>query len=333
MKNLRNLLVLLILVVIVVGTGQALSADKPKGSPATDPTLAGPDFAVQGEYEGQLGDKDSMKVGAQVIALGDGKFEIIFLTGGLPGAGWDGKTKAKASAKTEGGKTVISGDKCTGEIVDGKSTGKMDGLLFTLKHVVRKSPTLGAKPPEGADVLFDGTEASLGNWNPGVMVEGDLLKMGTVSKKAYKDFKLHIEFRIPYMPKFRGQGRGNSGVYLQDRYEVQVLDSFGLEAKNNECGGIYEQLAPAVSASFPPLSWQTYDIEFKAARFEDGKKTANAVVTLLQNGIKIFDKAEIKKSTPGRNQTEDAKPGPIHLQDHGGDKVYFRNIWVVPSGS
>ncbi len=265
------------------------------------------------------------KVGAQVIAEGDGKFTVHLLPGGLPGDGWGGKTKITGAAKTDDGKTTLSNGKLAGTIADGKLTGVFADSDFTLKHVVRKSKTLGQRPPEGAIVLFDGTGAD--EWQGGKLVEGKLLNMGVTSKKAFKDFKLHVEFRLPFMPKARGQGRANSGVYLQSVYEIQVLDSFGLKGLNNECGGIYSLVAPSVNMCYPPLSWQTYDIEYKAPRFDaDGKKTANAVATVLHNGVKIHDNVEIKKSTDGKKETD--KPAPIHLQNHG-NPVYYRNIWVV----
>jgi hypothetical protein len=298
-------------------------ANEEKGAKivATDATKAGPDFAVQGEYAGG-------QTFVQVIAEGDGKFHVVAYTGGLPGAGWDGKTKLEASAKTEKGTTVVTGKGLNGEIKDGVFTGKgPSGGEFKIKRIVRESPTLGAMPPKGAEVLFDGKSAD--GWNGGKLVEKDLLNNGITSKKAFKDFKLHLEFRLPFMPSDRGQGRANSGVYLQDRYELQVLDSFGLKGEDNECGGIYQQAAPLVNACFPPLSWQTYDVDFTAAKFKDGKKTADAYATIKHNGIVIHNPVKFKGSTPG-GQPETDKPGPIQLQNHG-NPVYFRNIWVVES--
>ena len=149
--------------------------------------------------------------------------------------------------------------------------------------------TPSTPPPAGAIVLFGGK--SLDGWThrnggkPGAwkLVEGGAVQVvpGTsdlLSKHLIDGpVAVHVEFRTPWMPGDKGQGRGNSGVYLQDRYEVQVLDSFGLKGANNECGGIYSRTAPSVNMCFPPLSWQTYDIEFHAAKFDgEGKKTDDA---------------------------------------------------------
>lgn len=299
-----------------------------KGPAYTDPQKAGADFLVQGEYVGEIEGKG--KLGAQVVALGDGKFDVYFLAGGLPGAGWDGKTKVKSSAATAEGKTTVTGD-YTGSIQGSKLGGKtIEGVEFTLTRTERKSPTLGKKAPEGAVILFDGTGADA--WQGGKIVEdqdGKLLNNGITTKQKFKDYSAHLEFRTPFQPKNRGQGRGNSGFYMQNRYEVQVLDSFGLKGENNEAAGLYTISKPSVNMCFPPLTWQTYDIEFTAARYdESGKKTANARITVYHNGVKVQDNVELPRPTGGQDTTEKDTPGPLHLQNHG-DPVYFRNVWVV----
>jgi len=159
------------------------------------------------------------------------------------------------------------------------------------------------------------------------MTPDKLLQVGTITKMMVNDFQLHLEFRTPYMPNARGQGRGNSGVYIQKRYEVQVLDSFGLQGVHNECGGLYRQRKPDVNMCLPPLSWQTYDIDFKAARWEGDKKVANARLTVRHNGVLIHDNVEVPSKT-GAGDKESAKPGPIRLQNHS-NPVHFRNIWIV----
>ena len=283
-----------------------------------DADKAGPDLAIQGEYE------DGRGRGAQVVAQGDGLFQVLFLAGGLPGAGWDGKTIQKASARTLDGQTTVADGGWKGTIAAGKLTATgPDGASLSLARVARQSPTQGAKPPPGAFVLFDGTNAD--EWVGTKMSDDKLLLPGGKTKRSFHDFKLHLEFRLPY----RDRGQGNSGVYMLERYEIQIINSFGqLPARNNGCGSIYTQTAESVNMTFPPLAWQTYDIDFKDAKYDAaGKKTQNAVVTLLHNGVKVHDQAEIKDKT-GAGKPEGPAAAPIYLQLHG-SPVYFRNVWVV----
>ena len=305
-----------------------------EGEAFTDPTKAGPDFGVQGEYKGKLEipDQDAF-VGAQVIALGDGKFRGVFYFGGLPGDGWKrGDMQLAVDSSTEDGVITFMGEQGSAKLDDGKLVIQDVGgsVLGKLEKVERKSPTLGAKPPEGAKVLFDGKNTD--QWLGGKIVDGNLLLAGTRSKDQFQDFTFHIEFRPPFVPKARGQGRGNSGVYLQDRYELQVLDSFGLEGENNECGGFYQLAQPEVNMCLPPLAWQTYDIDFTAARFDGDTKTKNARVTVKHNGVTIHDNFELPKLTPGGAPQEAPGKGPFMLQAHG-NPVTYRNIWVVEKKS
>jgi hypothetical protein len=311
------------LAVCVLFGGLLLAADT---NPAfTNPAEAGPDFAFQGEY---LGDTGNHKWGAQVVALGEGKFDVIGHSGGLPGAGWQrgGETKL-GKGELKDGVVEVTGDGWMATIKGGVLTVNHGGHKSDLNKIDRASPTLGAKPPAGAIVLFDGTSAD--HFEKGQIIEDNLLgATGCVSKKAFGDHSLHIEFRTPFMPKSRGQQRGNSGVYVQGRYEVQVLDSFGLEGADNECGGIYKASKPAVNMCLPPLSWQTYDIDFTAAKYDDaGKKTDNARITIKHNGVVIHDNLELKTGTPGYKPEGPEKLG-LFLQNHG-NPVAFRNIWVV----
>jgi hypothetical protein len=184
---------------------------------------------------------------------------------------------------------------------------------------------LGKRAPKGALVLFNGKNTDA--WVNGRMTDDHLLLEGTQTKQNFKDFTLHLEFRTSFMPKARGQGRSNSGVFLDGRYEIQVLDSFGLNGENNECGGVYSLVKPAVNMCLPPLTWQTYDIEFQAPVFDaDGKKTRNAVVTVYHNGVLIHDKVEIPRGTAGGQ--EGPALGPIQCMNHG-NPVRYLNIWVV----
>jgi hypothetical protein len=223
------------------------------------------------------------------------------------------------------------------------TTSAQYGPLTGLK-INKPEDTEDAKstpPPEGATILFDGK--TLDKWTKPdgktpahwKLLDGGVMQVEKGGNLITKDkfggaFKLHAEFRVPYVPEGKGQGRGNSGVYVQGRYEVQVLDSYGLESKNNDCGAIYEVAAPLKNVCKAPTVWQSYDIEFTAPKFENGKKTEPAHMTVYQNGVKIHDDVKIPVDNTRAGMGGDpSMPGPIMLQDHG-HPVQFRNIWLTP---
>ncbi|MEQ8635277.1 3-keto-disaccharide hydrolase [Gimesia maris] len=301
---------------------------------ATNVKQAGPDFQKQGEYSGTIGAGDeALKYGVQVIALGNGEFEAVGYPGGLPGDGWKQEEKVKAKGESRGGVISFVSEHGRGELGDEEMTlfDSEGNEVGVLDKVYRKSPTLGKKAPEGATVLFDSDKAeqTVKNFENGQITEEGLLKEGVTSKKKFKDGHLHLEFQLPFMPQARGQGRSNSGCYVLGRYEVQILDSFGLEGKDNECGGIYKLGAPSVNMCFPPLAWQTYDIDFQSAKYDkDGNKTAKARITVKHNGVTVQDDQEINEPTPGGTNKDESIAGPLFLQNHS-NPVRFRNIWVV----
>lgn len=294
----------------------------------TDPTKVNEDYAIQGEY---MADTTPLgPIGAQIVALGDGSFDGMFYVGGLPGKGWELEDDLIEARGTKDGNVI----RFKGDSEEGSATlengvisvfGADGAKIFEMKKIERTSPTLGAKAPEGAIVLFDGT--SVDQFENGKLVDGQYLgATNCKSKEQFGDHKLHIEFRTPFMPKHRGQARGNSGVYVQGRYECQVLDSFGLEGLNNECGGIYSLGRPIVNMCLPPLTWQTYDIDFTAPKTDAEGKRVNGRITVRHNGVLIHKDVELKQGTPGGLPMGDG-PESLFLQDHG-DPVLFRNIWV-----
>ena len=306
--------------------------DKPK-LVADNPTgLNDPEFAIQGEYLGEVQtDAGDMKIGVQVIANGNGKFSAVGYVGGLPGDGWKGPTKYPSEGTLKDGVVTFGVVEIAGATIkDGEFVITTVGgrVMGKLKKVNRQSPTLGAKAPEGAIVLFDGKDVN--QWDGAKLSNDGLLIPQATSKRKFQSGTLHLEFRTPYMPQDSGQGRGNSGCYLQGRFEVQVLDSFGLEGKDNECGGIYSVRDSAVNMCFPPLSWQTYDIDFTAASYDGARKlTRNARITVKHNGVVIHDNVELpNRKTTAAPVEVGPEPGPIYLQDHG-NPVRFRNIWFV----
>lgn len=341
--------------------GKAKPKNKEVWTDPADPTLP-VDFKIQGEYvtETSPGKVGADKVGSQVIALGKGYFQAVVYPGGLPGAGWDGKNKILMDGKLDGKKATFTpakgkrkyktqkpeefsatskfppvGQKDYKGTIDGDTLTITtdDNKTLTLKRTERKSPTLGMKAPKGAIVLFDGSNKNA--WEGGRLdaktkllnTDGNDIK----TKKKFNNYTVHLEFMLPYRPDARDQGRGNSGFYQVLMYEVQILDSFGLDGKNNECGGIYSKLDSKLNMCAPPLTWQTYDIEFTNAvpDKDDSKKlVANSRVTVKLNGVVIHDNVEIKGKTGGARNDPEGTPGPLLLQGHG-NPLQFRNIWIV----
>jgi hypothetical protein len=215
------------------------------------------------------------------------------------------------------------------------------------------TPNKTAAPPPGAIVLFDGKDLSgwttLSGRPAKWKVENGYLEVvprtGDImtKEKFGPDFHLHIEFWLPLMAKATGQGRANSGIYLQGRYEVQVLDSYKNKTyADGACGALYGLIAPNWAAAEakgesepknpckPPEQWQTYDITFHAPRVNSqGKVTEEGHITVVQNGVTIIDHGAFDKLTGGALDDKIGEPGPLRLQDHG-CKDRFRNIWLKP---
>lgn len=199
---------------------------------------------------------------------------------------------------------------------------------------------LNVKPPSNAVVLFDGKNLDCFLADNGKSAGWDIkdgittVKPGTgsiVSKEKFVDQYLHLEFRLPDMPDAKGQAKANSGVFLQGRYEVQVLDSFGWDSPGTgDCAALYNMHAPLVNAGKPAMEWQSYDIIFRAPRFDaQGNKTEDARMTVLFNDVVVQNNVVIPKSTGGEIDSKYSEPGPLMLQDHG-DLVSYRNVWIVP---
>ena len=295
-------------------------------------TLAAPPEAeVQGLYEGTLKD---VKFEARVIAMGKDAYKIYLrqdLGGGKVGkVELDGKVDGEAvTFKSKGGDVEWS----VSYAGSGSLKGTAGGAAFEAKRVERKSPTMGKKPAQGAIVMLDGKNFDQINpsrtadeWKPAEDGSIQITKGNLTSKQQFDgSFDYHAEFMCPLMPAARGQGRGNSGCYMPNGDEVQVLDSFGMDTyKGGGCGGLYNYKDPDVFdvfslASLPPLEWQTYDIEYRVEK-ADGKLTGKPKITVYHNGIKIHDNAVLKN---------DAKKGGFLWQDHG-NPVRYRNIWVLP---
>jgi hypothetical protein len=306
-----------------------------------------------GDYEGTYAFSDTSVADgapapaaaeAKVVAEGNHRYRIVLRAKPLDPSEWP--LQIELPGRLEGEKIVVDGHAgghdWRGQIAGGAlSIAKQSyGGGFEMKRVIKKSPTEGLPPPPGAIVLLayqPGQKPSLDEWKDSGWVathegivhraaeggkRGDLF-----SKRDFRNVRLHVEFRIPYEPDFREQERGNSGVILAERYEVQVLDSYGLAPGAGDCAAIYDVAQPRVNAAFPPLSWQTYDITFYAPKLDDaGKLIRRPEFTVLWNGVKVQENQTAATPT-GDPHRANAASGSLRLQDHG-NLVYFRNVWL-----
>lgn len=291
--------------------------------------------AAMGDWQGTGG------YVAQVMPLGDGKYTAnIFRAFDVAD---DKPVVVLQGVRASTGEGIaFEGNGWNGAIVGGHFQAAKGAERFDLQHLTRTPPTLGAKPPAGAVVLFDGKNIDAfankkgKEWlvedgpAPWKIVDGALEVVpgtggGIISHQKFGDCHLHVEFRTLGAPT-------NSGVYFQTRYEANINETYGkLEGTPN--GGFDnctpKSAAPRIRASRPPLEWQTFDIDFVAARFDAaGNKTANPRATVFLNGVKLYDQQELGTPTGAAGRLGEAPTGPIMLQEHG-MPAQFRNIWLV----
>lgn len=297
----------------------------------------GIDYRIQGEYFGKVETVDP--VGVQVKALGGGRFRASWLAGGLPGAGWDGSAPGPAEGVLD---TAVGADFTGASFTARIDTGGLtcsgrtrDGRLFSFNKHERRSPDEGAPPPPGALALFSGD--GTGAFRPGTadMDVRNLLEplgAGAITTRAFSDFTLHLEFRVPFMPQRGDAQRGQGGVFLQNRHELEILDSFGNPGDTgmparHACGAFPHLAAPAVPMAFPPLAWQTYRIEFTAARYQDAHLLEPARATVWWNGVRVHAGLPLVLPSAGGDSLG-PQPGPLRFPATG-DPVYYRNIWIL----
>jgi hypothetical protein len=329
-----------ILTVICLSALPLFAADESPVGPGTNGRkVEKPVNFIPAKPDPLVGDWQGDKGGyvAQVVSTGYGKYQANLLTA------FDTEKNVVAvlhgTAAADG--IHFTSDNGTASIKDSHFTGSQDGKSFDLKHIERTSPTMGATPPKDAVVLFDGknldawakksgknwlTEDGPAKWK---LLDGGVMEVVPdsdciITHQKFGDCHVHVEFRTLGLPS-------NSGVFLEDRYEVNINETYGrLDGTPN--GGFdncTDKAEPRLRPCFPPLAWQTFDIDFKAPRFDaSGNKVAAATATVLFNGVKIYDHQPLDQPHGAASRLGEAPTGPLMLQEHG-MPVQFRNIWLV----
>jgi len=326
----------------------AVCAVKPAATvPAKPYDAKSPDatkIPLIGDYRGKAGDD---KVVAQVISMDKEGYIVNVLA--------KSDTRDPKIAVLTGPADKLVGTATAGKLKGCQWTGKLteaglEGAVksdckatFSLKRVMRLSHRLGAKAPKGAAVLLSADTKDLSatftkgggkpcGWKllPGGVMQCVPRGGSALTKKKFGSVHIHAEFRTAFMPDKKGQGRSNSGFYIQNRYECQVLDSYGLKGVSNECGGLYRAVEPRVNMCAPPGQWQSYDIFFRAPKFDASgeKQIEGAHITVVHNGVLIHNDVVMQKGTGNGGRRKPIASEFLLLQDHG-NPVEFRNIWIA----
>ncbi|HEY3004207.1 MAG TPA: family 16 glycoside hydrolase, partial [Kribbellaceae bacterium] len=338
-----------------------VALNKPATADSSCASTEGPAKAVNGSVSGGLGDKWCSLGSNKYLQVDLGanydvnRFVIKHAATGGESSAWntrDFTIQTSVDGSTWTTRTTVTGNTAsttTHNIATATArhvrlnvtvpTSNGDTAARIYEFEVYGSPS-GGGPSPGRIQLFDGT--SLANWSqtdgsPATWpVSGGSMEVlgGDIeTKQSFGDFKLHVEFWLPNLPPdVTGQRRANSGVYVQDRYEVQVLDTFGKPRLTDvECASIYGKRAPDSNAGTAPETWQTYEMTFRAARFNGSTKVQDASITVDWNGVTVHRAVTIDGPTGG-GASEGPTGGPIRLQDHGdpGANVRYRNIWIEP---
>lgn len=326
---------------------------------------------IQGNWLGEWKNEGGMggKTVAEITGLGNGEYQATF-TAYDSGEQDKGVFSFSISGYSVNEEKVVFTQKIDlgrlgnfsfdAEVEKGKldakySNGNSFKGTIELQRIEKKVEEVGTKPLPGSVVLLDGK--SLEHWvTPDDPAIGWKLENGVlsspqsdvalpsteghlVSKSQFNDAQIHVEFRVPYLPEQRGQARGQGGIYLQGRYELQIVDSFGFPrskdaadefSDHDALGAIFQQRAPTEQPALPPGEWQAFDITFLAAKRDAaGKVTRPAEVTVLLNGVQIHDRVPLLKPTEGAPLQDDSTRAGLILQN-GGQRVEYRNIWFVP---
>ncbi|MEX2573134.1 MAG: DUF1080 domain-containing protein [Balneolaceae bacterium] len=302
-----------------------------------------PGFSFQGEYSGMTRLEyggERVEAGLQIAVYGENRFRALLHPGGLPGEhiGPEGTGVLERAIELEGSYEdytlhldAVDYPISVRKIHDHFTVLDEDfNYLGHLNPIQRSSTTSGMEAPDNAVQLFSGFEADLAeHWDEDSEMDGNLLKQGARTAEKYGDMRLHLEAKLGFLPDESSDRRTNSGIYIQRKYEIQIIDSFGTVPHPGSNASLYDEYAPVFDSSFPPLSWQTYDVYFRAPRFDDqGNKTENARATVYLNGLLVVDDGELEEGTGGAASYEETPEDLIYLQRHTGP-VRFRNIWLA----
>ncbi|MEO7426814.1 MAG: DUF1080 domain-containing protein [Fibrobacteria bacterium] len=336
-----------------------LTAENARAQADYVPPLSGAalsQWQVQGEYYGTIAGGGGL--GAWLIARGTDSYNVVFLPGGLvtlPGTNYGGFDKTGWAINTFSGTAKLTGtafavtttSKYNATTITGTGESRImtgtspTGAAFTLNRVVRNSPVHLLKPKAEwgtAKLWFDSTtgQADLAKWarqENDVQLSRKNLYRGIHSVENHGGGFLHVEFQGCFNPTASGQGRSNSGIYLQSRFEAQVLDSFGNALAIDEYGSIYTIKAPPINVALPPLTWHTYDIYFTPRSSGTGPSTAGAaVMTVYANGVLVQDQTVVSNKTTAAPLDDKVGDGPLYLQNHNNEVVY-NNIWFIPGAT